>query len=155
VYVRSILANNTVSSAEARRDDWDRLIRICLENREADIGAFVRRHLAGLDLGRLGELFKAAGGPYAKPTVLERTKEVLDAGQARFQSVVKDRAVRIPQLGYREAAILLDGEVPPHRATESLLLKLFLEKPRHSGWTPWVDSRGASEQDDRPYVFEG
>src|SRR5262249_46200596 len=35
VYVRSILANNTVSSAEARRDDWDRLIRICLENREA------------------------------------------------------------------------------------------------------------------------
>src|SRR5262249_49799063 len=29
VYVRSLSSNNTVSSAEARRGDWERLVRIC------------------------------------------------------------------------------------------------------------------------------
>jgi predicted HTH transcriptional regulator len=46
VYVRSLSSNNTVSSSEARRSDWERLVQICFDNREADIGAFVRRHLS-------------------------------------------------------------------------------------------------------------
>ncbi len=50
VYVRSLSSNNTVSSTEARRGDWERIMRVCFDNREADIGAFVRRHLAGLVL---------------------------------------------------------------------------------------------------------
>ena len=34
VYVRSLSANNTVSSSEARRGDWEHLVRICFDNRE-------------------------------------------------------------------------------------------------------------------------
>lgn len=47
IYCRSLSSNNTVSSCEPRRGDWVRLLQICFDNREADIGNFVRRHLSG------------------------------------------------------------------------------------------------------------
>src|SRR5262249_15544332 len=70
VYVRSLSSNNTVSSSEARRGDWDRLVQICFDNREADIGAFVRRHLTALNLNRLGTLFSAFGTP-SQPSAID------------------------------------------------------------------------------------
>jgi len=45
VYVRSLTSNGIVSTTEARCQDWERLVGICMENREADIGRFLRRHL--------------------------------------------------------------------------------------------------------------
>ena len=39
VYIRSLAANKTVSTTAARWQDWERLTRICFDNREADIGA--------------------------------------------------------------------------------------------------------------------
>lgn len=56
VYVRSLRSNNTVSSTEARRGDWDRITRACFDNREADIGGFVRRHLAALNFDAITAL---------------------------------------------------------------------------------------------------
>ncbi len=48
VYVRSLSANNTPSTTIATWKDWDSIIEVCFDNREADIGRFLRRHLSGL-----------------------------------------------------------------------------------------------------------
>jgi schlafen family protein len=153
VYVRSLASNHTVSSSEVRRGDWERLMRVCFDNREADIGAFVRRHLAGLDFEKLATLF--GGTVQVVPTFLERVGEILNIGRARFDAVVAERNIKLPALGYREAAVLVDGQVPRHTATESFLQRLFVAMPQHTGWPPWADTRRSPEEADRPYHFQG
>jgi hypothetical protein len=155
VYVRSLTANNTVSSSKARRGDWDRLIRICLDNREADIGAFVRRHLAGVNLERLGSLFSDVVAPPPPPVAADRSRAVLDEGYNRFVAAMKEQRINLPQIGFREAAVVIDGDVPQQAATESFLQKLFVAQPQHTGWPAWVDSRRFSRTHGHPYVFGG
>jgi hypothetical protein len=53
VYVRTI-SNGRASSCEpVTAADWDKLMRICFDNREADVGRFMRRHLGEI-LAQLG-----------------------------------------------------------------------------------------------------
>jgi hypothetical protein len=60
VYFRTLGANGIVSSARAQPDDWEDILSICFDNREADIARFIRRHLAG-DLEGLRTVLE--GGP--------------------------------------------------------------------------------------------
>ena len=53
VFVRSLDANGIVSTTPAGWKDWPRLVEVCFDNREADIGRFVRRHLSGVDVETL------------------------------------------------------------------------------------------------------
>jgi hypothetical protein len=155
IYVRSLNSNHTVSSAEARRGDWDRLIRICFDNREADIGAFVRRHLAGMNMQSLAALFQSIPAVPHRPTFEERVVEELARGHTRFLAAAKQRALAVPAVGFRESAIVLDEPLPAASATNLFLRKLFMNAPHHSGWSPWVDLSGATDTDVRPYVFDG
>jgi hypothetical protein len=53
VYVRTV-SNGRASSCEpVTAADWDKLMRICFDNREADVGRFMRRHLSEI-LTQLG-----------------------------------------------------------------------------------------------------
>lgn len=45
VYFRTLHTNGTASSAKALPADWEDILEICLDNREADIGRFLRRNL--------------------------------------------------------------------------------------------------------------
>ena len=54
--VRSLHANNTPSTTEATWNDWKDLIERCFDNREADIGRFVQRHLTQQNMKELGLL---------------------------------------------------------------------------------------------------
>lgn len=45
VYTRTNNSNGTPSSSEATGKDWQEMLEICFENREADIGRFIRRHI--------------------------------------------------------------------------------------------------------------
>jgi hypothetical protein len=105
VYVRTLNSNNTVSSAEARRGDWDALVRVCFDNREADIGAFVRRHLAGLNIESLATLVPELAGILHRPTDAERLLNELDEGRVRFHETCRERRLVTPDVGYRESAI--------------------------------------------------
>ena len=53
VYFRSLASNGTPSTTEARPSDWAEIVEICFDNREADVGRFIRRHLASLDISSL------------------------------------------------------------------------------------------------------
>jgi predicted HTH transcriptional regulator len=48
IYIRSLSANNTPSTTVATWKDWNAIVEICFDNREADIGRFLRRHFSGL-----------------------------------------------------------------------------------------------------------
>jgi hypothetical protein len=154
VYVRSLSSNNTVSSSEARRGDWERLVQICFDNREADIGGFVRRHLAALDMGQFAAFQTALSGVRQQSST-ERAREILDDGRRRCLGALSERSVDVSEVGVREAAVVVDGEVPPHAVTNSFMQKLFVSQPRHTGWPVWLDSRPAKEEADRPRVSDG
>jgi hypothetical protein len=57
LYFRTLNASGVVSSAQINPRDYPVLMDICFENREADIGRFLRRQLGTLDLERLRDMF--------------------------------------------------------------------------------------------------
>jgi hypothetical protein len=80
VYTRTLDSNNTPSSAIASKDDWERILRICMENRETDFGSFMRRHLSPEHLARLRSLFWSpqqevvfGGDPWSRSLLSRRT----------------------------------------------------------------------------------
>ena len=48
VYIRSLSQNNTPSTGEPRWSDWSSILDPLFDNREADLGRFLRRNLARL-----------------------------------------------------------------------------------------------------------
>ncbi|MBX3707731.1 MAG: hypothetical protein KF911_13960 [Pseudomonadales bacterium] len=156
VYVRTLQANNTPSSAKAGWQDWGRLTETCFDNREADIGRFLRRHLAGVD----SEKFRAAlgsviGSSPPPPTADDKLQGLLMDGEARYLNAVASRALNLPRHGSWEVAALVDGKVALHRANTEFLNLINSANPRYTGRPVWVDSRGFTDQSARPYVRNG
>ena len=115
-------------------------MRTFFDNREADIGSFIRRHLAGPNLQELKTLLNLGSNLPAPPTPVEQLTGILNLGRNRFDAVVEERGVDIPKLGYKEAALFIDGNTMDlYSATESFLQRLFATRPMHSGWPPWID----------------
>lgn len=154
VFVRSLKANNTPSTTEAIWKDWNRVVEICFDNREADIGRFIRRHLGGLSADLIQEL----AGAFVKGNSTQSTEEMLlsylQQGKTRFDSVVAQRGLGLPDHGAWEVALIISGEVPPHSANSEFLNLLDASNPNYTGWPVWLDSR-SFENESRPYVFEG
>ncbi len=154
VYVRSMTSNGTVSSSLARRGDWERLTRICFDNREADIGGFVRRHLAGLNLESLAGLVPAFAALMHQPTTPERALTELNQGRTRFDAAVLRRNLQLPSNGYRESIIIVNGTFPVQTATTSFRNQLLVNAPSHTGWPPWVHISGGKNDNLRPDVLD-
>lgn len=156
VYIRSLSANNTPSTTQASWKDWPKIVEVCFDNREADIGRFLRRHLRGLSPEIVHEFVSAISKKIEpKPTLEELLKGYLQEGQKRFESVVTERNIELPEHGTWEVALLFIGEVPPHAAHRRFLNLLNSSNPDYTGWPVWVDSRGFSDQESHPYVNEG
>jgi hypothetical protein len=61
VYFRTLRTNGTPSTAVAQPQDWEDIVEICFENREADLGRFLRR-LVGGGSGDIAMLLDAVVG---------------------------------------------------------------------------------------------
>lgn len=157
VYVRTLRSNNTPSTAKASWKDWGALVDVCFDNREADIGRFIRRHLASAAVpGFLQQLTAAVGSPtQPRVSIEQRLQDLLDAGEQRFFGLVNAQALQLPDVGWWEVALIIDGEVPKHGANTSFLNLLDASNPDLTGWPIWMDSRAFAEQSERPYVFDG
>jgi hypothetical protein len=153
VYIRSLRANNTASTTKARWNDWPQIVEICFENREADIGRFLRRHLGGANPSEFLSALQTAGQPVATPH--DELRGILREGSERFAEVVAERKAQLPKHGSWEVAMLIVGAVPPHGANTPFLNLLDSSNPDYTGWPIWLDSRGFSDQTSRPYVVEG
>lgn len=156
VYVRSLRANNTPSTAKAGWQDWPALVETCFDNREADIGRFLRRHLGGLTPETLQEFGTAmAKAAQPKATTEELLRRLLQESEDRYNIAVKETQPKLPEHGTWETALILNGDVPAHGATRDFLNLLDSSNPDYTGWPVWLDSRGSTNQSSRPHVVDG
>lgn len=173
VYVRSA-NNNVVQSTEPQSvQDWDELMEICFNNREADVGRFMRRHLGGV-LDELGLKLKSEQAakvapapalpstptPEAPPAPASPARSpdvVLDEGATKFAARVaylRKQGTAIPeQKTWRESAVVLTGPVRP-LVGQHILHAVFPRHPQHSGWPLWIDSRNLGDFE-KPYPSAG
>ncbi len=153
VYVRTVNSSNTVSSAPARAADLERLMKICFDNRDADLGGFVRRQLGSMDLEGLGFFSQSSSG--RDPTPNEQAKSFLDVGQEHFQQALERFAQAVPEeMGIRESAIVIAGDVPSYVLNDKFLWQLESRKPNHTGWTPWILTEGRLDDPTNAHIFD-
>jgi len=155
VYVRTLRSNNRPSTAKVGWKDWPRILEICFDNREADIGRFLRRHLSGITpevVKEFSMVLKKAQEPEIKTE--ELLKDLLYQSKERYQNIIKERKLTIPVHGSWEVALIFFGDVPSHSANQDFLSLLNSSNPHYTGWPVWLESRGW-EPKDRPYVFQG
>lgn len=156
VYVRTLNANNTPSSARATWKDWTGIVDVSFDNREADIGRFLRRHLSGISAEHLRTLFELAS-EQLKPsiTIDDQLTNLINSGNERFQKIVSGRQLTLPTTGYWEAGLILDGNVPPFTADRPFLNLLDASNPELTGWPMWLNTTNFADARSRPFVDEG
>lgn len=149
IYVRTLDSNNTASTSEVPHQDLDRLVESCFDNRDAKIAEFARKHLAGLNVGLLGDLADTAT---PARTAEHESREFLTIGFDRFRQESK---TDIENLGTIEGSVVLSGGVPITALSRDLLASMDAQKPRHSGWSHWIMRFSDDERTPSPYLYEG
>jgi hypothetical protein len=156
VYVRSLRSNNTPSTTKVGWKDWASVMEVCFDNRDADIGRFVRRHLSGIAPDIIQQWANALNkGLQPEPTPKELLRKYLQGSDERFTKIAQERVVTLPDHGTWSVALLLVGHVPAHPTNQEFLNLLDSSNPDYTGWPVWLDSRGFRDESSRPYVFEG
>ncbi|MDX9668318.1 ATP-binding protein [Pseudomonas sp. P5_152] len=148
VYVRTLRANNTPSTAAALFSDWPQIMNVCFDNREADIGNFVRRHLTGLDIP--GLLAHLGGQPIEPETAV--VDAFMNQCRQRFLDAPKADNARDLGNGRFEVAFIISStqERDTVRSDDNFLSSFMYANPHHSGWPLWMDTRGFQVATDRP-----
>jgi hypothetical protein len=155
IYIRSLRANNTPSTTRATWKDWPRIVEVCFDNREADVGRFLRRHLGSLTPNVVREFMAMLSqGIEPEATTEELLQRYLQESEDRFQTVAREREVQLPEHGAWEVVLLLIGQVPPHAANYEFLNLLDASNPRYAGWPIWPASWRFIDQSARPYIFQ-
>lgn len=153
VYFRTLSANNTVSTAKVKWKDWRELLEICFDNREADIGRFLRRHLAGVDPA---SIIAAMTGPGSeRRTIGTSLRELLDEGHTHFAEQVAKRQLTLPRHGSWEVALIVEGMPPDPLDLKAFASLLGASNPNYTGWPIWLDGRTLNRADWRSYVMHG
>jgi len=147
VYVRSLHANNTPSTTKATSKDWNNIIEICFDNREADIGNFLRRHLSGLNIE---EIITALGESSIRKE--DEVDEFYSYSLSRYHEVVSERNLELPPHGSWSCAMVVAGEIPEFRPNEEFLRMIYSNNPQYTGWPVWLDSRGFKDNS-HPYLY--
>jgi hypothetical protein len=138
--------------------DYADLLEVCFENREADIGRFLRRHLAGADSTAM--LTSAFGLESRSSQLRSRGFAVIDAGAAAGGAAIAASATdqerkRIVGALTMHVGLVLDPLKPDELPTQAFLNKVSSSNPNFTGWPIWVDSRSFTKKEDRPYVADG
>ena len=85
VYVRSLQANNTPSTTKVIWKDWPKIMEICFDNREADIGRFLRRHLSGVTPDLIREIITSTSeGIVPEYTTEDLVRRYLHESKERY-----------------------------------------------------------------------
>ncbi|MBR0687827.1 putative DNA binding domain-containing protein [Bradyrhizobium manausense] len=159
VYFRTLNASGSPSSSVARPEDWRDILDICFDNREADIGRFLRRHLAGTGASQF--LTALQGGAAAPEDLLRnRCAEMLKRGSSAFERAATERGLSEQEapLAERltwEIALIID---PPKTAVlpdKEFLATFAASNPRYTAWPIWLDARLMTDERSRPVVRTG
>lgn len=155
IYIRTLNSNNIPSSSKAGWRDWARIMEICFDNRESDIGRFLRRHMSSVNpeaiRGFLSELREQGETPM---TEREHIEKYFEESSERFQNEVTQRNLTLPPHGSWEVAFLINGQIPKHSLADFLSI-VETNNPQLTGWPVWLVGRRFPDQKDHPYPFHG
>ncbi|HEY0112614.1 MAG TPA: RNA-binding domain-containing protein [Allosphingosinicella sp.] len=159
VYFRTLRANGTPSSARISTSDYPELLEICFENREADIGRFLRRQLAGLDASVLTGLL-AQGAPTPVENLRSKAFAALNRSEEHFRHAVvrrraEDQLNRVSTALTMSVAMVLEPPKPDALPTREFMNRVAGGNPQYSGWPVWIDTRPMNVEADRAYVSDG
>lgn len=161
VFFRTLASNGTPSSAKARPVDWPDIVEICFDNREADIGRFVRRHLSGNEIKALVEALSGMRVTTEPPTstLRDRADALLIEGERRCNEAVDRRTLTSSELaefqkGMWRIALVIDPENNAARPDHDFLNKAFASNPHFTGWPIWLDPRGFKDRNSVPQIIE-
>lgn len=157
VFVRTLNANNTPSTAEAKWKDWPEITEKCFENRESDVGRFIRRHLSSVTSENFKEILS---------TLLESTASVqstdsdnliqfLKNSHQRYENIVGERKIELPKHGSMEVGVKINGEINVFTPNRDFLNLIMSTNPHYTGWPVWVDSSSFTNADSHPFVNNG
>lgn len=163
VYFRTLAANGSVSTAEARPEDWREIVEICFDNREADIGRFLRRQLGGGDTAAFITALRQIGldiSATAVPTLRDRALALLADGEGRFQLALESRTLdsdekRLAAAGSWSVAVAIEPPKDSARPDRAFSNTLASANPRLTGWPVWLDSSASADKESRPVVRNG
>lgn len=160
IFFRTLESNGTPSSARIAPADLATLMEICFDNREADIGRFLRRQLGGAGAEALRTLLGGEPVQSATARLRARAEAIITRGDAAFDAA--HAALPLPA----EKALFLQGLTmrvgmtaePPHPdslATSEFMNRIAASNPQFTGWPAWLDARGFHKQEDRARVEDG
>ena len=159
VYFRTLQSNGIPSSACITPSDYTDLLDICFENREVDIGRFIRRQLSGIN-SHIVETLLGVGS--ADPIQLNRKRAVAlikegtkHAEVAAQKFNVTSELQNLQNYLTMRVGLVLDPAKADELPTKAFLVKVFASNPQYTGRPMWLDSRGFLKKDDRPYVSDG
>lgn len=161
LYFRTLQANHTVSTAKILPRDYDDLMEICFNNREADIGAFFRRQIGQADLKIIKNIMQSITDDSrdisVDSSVKTRAFDVIAHGAASFKDVMTvhadDARVQKATEGLTmQVGLIFDPEKSNQVPTQEFLNKISSANPQFTGWPIWLDSRGFSNKECRPVV---
>nr|WP_250813060.1 hypothetical protein [Neorhizobium tomejilense] len=174
IYFRTLNSSGVPSSSLATANDWRDIVEICFENREADIGRFLRRHLGPLasnlfpDIeipeasGVTGEKATSPSSilarlvvPDPKELLRKRVRAVLEDGERRKQSAFttetkRPLAEKYVGLGAWSVAVAIDPPLESDDSDQEFFRTLSTANPQYTGWPVWLDANGFDKKD-RPY----
>jgi len=166
VYFRTLNASGVPSTSIAHQRDWRDIVEICFDNREADIGRFVRRQLAGTDRLKLAEALTAlgfitsagptGGAPQTTPAVdLRQIAEAWrNEGEQAFLAALAERnsatANAMAQGISWQVALIVSPAFPTTILDQHFLGRVLSSNPNYTGWPIWIDSRSSSDTESRP-----
>ena len=158
VYFRSLASNGTAGSTEARASDWAEITEICFDNREAEVGRFIRRHLSGIDVSSLLSQF-GQPAPLAV-TLCDRAYKLISKEEKRYQEAIKSRKFSAEQTelldrGFWSVGLVIDPARTSELATQEFLAKISSSNPGYTGWPIWLDTRYLSDIEARPRAVGG
>ena len=158
VYFRTLQANGTPSSARLSPADWPDLLDICFENREADIGRFLRRLLPGVDSRAMESLLV---GEVESPMkrIRQRTVALMDEGETALEAAVEQRGVVSEHQSVKDAltmrvGLVLDPPKPEQLPTREFMNRVSASNPQYTGWPIWLDTRDFWNSEDRARVLD-
>lgn len=151
VYFRTLNASGVPSSAPARYSDWADIVEICFENREADIGRFLRRHLGAEAAESLSSLLEQR----VSPSLRERTFISMTQHQTRLVEALTAQGQGKLQAENGSWSVLLkfDPPLPEDISAQNFLRTIGAANPNYTGWPVWLDTSGFQDRSERPALI--
>ena len=158
VLVRSLSSNNTPSSSEPIGQDWDDLIERCVNNREADLAQIVKKYFAPQQLLQLSSFLQGTNLKVLEDNLLQNPiAAFIEKSRERYSDVIKKEDLKVPSHGAVEVGFIIEGlPLLPETLqspTGEFLHFLNMDNPKHSGWPLWIVLKGATNEQEHPYVF--